>query len=408
MIRNRSRRPSVSPARSATPRAARCPHRGHRHAAERPALGVAVVDVHVDLAQIRPLDRRARLGAGCPPLATVVAAGPAPAPPGRRGPAVDRPARLRPAARPAAALRRRRSTSCAIVAGVVVYKAAFIQMLFDRPVLRRLRAARLGLHRQRASLISLFYRPGKPAGLEPHVAIVMPAFNEEDGDRALAALAARARLPGGQARDRRRQRRLDRRHAARDQARSPRSARPRARDRLPREPRQARGDGRRHPRDRRRDRRLRRLRLGRSSRTRCASSCRASPSRRVGRVCGHADVLNVARDLAHADAGGALLRRLQGHKAAESVFSAVTCCSGCFSAYRREAIMPHLDWWENQTFLGVESTFGDDRSLTNCVLRDWKVRYEEKARQPHDRARDLPAVHEAADCAGSAPGRASR
>jgi hyaluronan synthase len=66
-------------------------------------------------------------------------------------------------------------------------------------------------------------------------------------------------------------------------------------------------------------------------------------------------------------------------KAAESIFSAVTCCSGCFSAYRREAIMPHLDWWENQTFLGRPSTFGDDRSLTNCVLRSWKVRYESRA-----------------------------
>ena len=66
-------------------------------------------------------------------------------------------------------------------------------------------------------------------------------------------------------------------------------------------------------------------------------------------------------------------------KAAESVFNAVTCCSGCFSAYRREAIMPHLDWWENQTFLGRPSTFGDDRSLTNCVLRGWKVRYESRA-----------------------------
>jgi hyaluronan synthase len=66
-------------------------------------------------------------------------------------------------------------------------------------------------------------------------------------------------------------------------------------------------------------------------------------------------------------------------KAAESVFNAVTCCSGCFSAYRREAIMPHLDWWEHQTFLGKPSTFGDDRSLTNCVLRDWNVRYEADA-----------------------------
>ena len=41
--------------------------------------------------------------------------------------------------------------------------------------------------------------------------------------------------------------------------------------------------------------------------------------------------------------------------------------------------MPHLDWWENQKFLGRESTFGDDRSLTNCVLREWKVKYEARA-----------------------------
>jgi hyaluronan synthase len=66
-------------------------------------------------------------------------------------------------------------------------------------------------------------------------------------------------------------------------------------------------------------------------------------------------------------------------KAAESLFDAVTCCSGCFSAYRRSALLPHLEWWESQTFLGAESTFGDDRSLTNCVLRGWKVRYESRA-----------------------------
>jgi len=57
----------------------------------------------------------------------------------------------------------------------------------------------------------------------------------------------------------------------------------------------------------------------------------------------------------------------------------VTCCSGCFSAYRREAILPRLEWWESQTFLGRQSTFGDDRSLTNCVLRSWKVRYASNA-----------------------------
>ena len=83
-------------------------------------------------------------------------------------------------------------------------------------------------------------------------------------------------------------------------------------------------------------------------------------------------------------------------KAAESLFSAVTCCSGCFSAYRREAVMPHLEWWENQTFLGVESTFGDDRSLTNCVLRDWKVRYESQAVSHTIVPDDVQPVHDAA------------
>jgi hyaluronan synthase len=100
---------------------------------------------------------------------------------------------------------------------------------------------------------------------------------------------------------------------------------------------------------------------------------------KVGAICGHATVQN-PRD--------SWITRMQAVryfvafrvvKAAESVFSAVTCCSGCFSAYRREAILPRLEWWANQTFLGVQSTFGDDRSLTNCVLRDWKVRYEAQA-----------------------------
>lgn len=56
-------------------------------------------------------------------------------------------------------------------------------------------------------------------------------------------------------------------------------------------------------------------------------------------------------------------------KAAESVLGAVTCCSGCFSAYRRQAVLPVLDEWEHQTFLGAPCTHGDDRALTNRVLR---------------------------------------
>lgn len=66
-------------------------------------------------------------------------------------------------------------------------------------------------------------------------------------------------------------------------------------------------------------------------------------------------------------------------KAAESVFGAVTCCPGCFSAYRRSCILPVLDRWLHQRFLGVPATFGDDRSLTNFLLRKYKVIYASNA-----------------------------
>jgi len=101
--------------------------------------------------------------------------------------------------------------------------------------------------------------------------------------------------------------------------------------------------------------------------------------RAVGAVCGHANVLNVRESWITRMQAVRYFVAFRVVKAAESVFGAVTCCSGCFSAYRREAILPRLEWWENQTFLGIESTFGDDRSLTNCVLRDWRVLYERRA-----------------------------
>jgi hyaluronan synthase len=62
-------------------------------------------------------------------------------------------------------------------------------------------------------------------------------------------------------------------------------------------------------------------------------------------------------------------------KAAESVFNAVTCCPGPLSGYRKSQVLPILDRWENQQFLGTPATFGDDRSLTNFVLRHNRVVY---------------------------------
>jgi hyaluronan synthase len=99
----------------------------------------------------------------------------------------------------------------------------------------------------------------------------------------------------------------------------------------------------------------------------------------VGAVCGHGTVEN---------AGENFLTKMQEVryyvafrivKAAESLFSTVTCCSGCLAAYRRSTLMSILDVWLAQSFLGRKATFGDDRSLTNFMLRRWRVIYDSSA-----------------------------
>jgi hyaluronan synthase len=100
----------------------------------------------------------------------------------------------------------------------------------------------------------------------------------------------------------------------------------------------------------------------------------------VGAVCGHTDVSNKTTNL---------LTRMQAmqyyiafnvYKSAEALFGSVTCCSGCFSGYRRSAIEPITAAWVGQQFLGQPSTYGDDRSLTNFLLPDWRILFAPDAK----------------------------
>ena len=264
-----------------------------------------------------------------------------------------------------------------LLVAVVVYKGAFLDALTVSPLLAAYGLIVAGYIVSRFTL-SLFYRPAKDAGLEPRVAIVMPGFNEEEAIanslRSLLALDyPEAKLEIVAVND----------GSTDDTLRQMRNVQREARGRV-------------HVID---------LVENQGKRAAMAAGIRATSAeiiafvdsdsvvepdalrilvqgfadRSVGAICGHADVLNVEESWLTKMQAVRYFVAFKVVKAAESIFSAVTCCSGCFSAYRREAILPHLDWWENQTFLGKPSTFGDDRSLTNCVLRKWKVRYEARA-----------------------------
>ena len=57
-------------------------------------------------------------------------------------------------------------------------------------------------------------------------------------------------------------------------------------------------------------------------------------------------------------------------RASTSVFKTVMCCSGVLSAYRSKVVARFQERWLHQEFLGQVCTYGDDRALTNFILRE--------------------------------------
>lgn len=96
----------------------------------------------------------------------------------------------------------------------------------------------------------------------------------------------------------------------------------------------------------------------------------------VGAVCAHAEPANADKNIWTKSQAAYYFLAFRILKAAESTFHMVLCCSGCSSAYRRKAVLPVLDDFLNQKFLGLPVTWGDDRALTNwMLLQDYKCLY---------------------------------
>jgi hyaluronan synthase len=101
---------------------------------------------------------------------------------------------------------------------------------------------------------------------------------------------------------------------------------------------------------------------------------------KVGAVVGHAEVANMLENWLTKMQQVRYYAAFRVIKGTESILSGtVTCASGCCAAYRRELLLAELDGWQFQTFLGRAATFGDDRALTNRVLRKYRVVYQETA-----------------------------
>ena len=88
----------------------------------------------------------------------------------------------------------------------------------------------------------------------------------------------------------------------------------------------------------------------------------------VGAVSGHCRALNGDANLLTQMQDAWYEGQFAIRKAFESYFGAATCVSGPLAAFRREAIFNYIPAWTHDRFLGQDSNFATDRTLTGFVL----------------------------------------
>ncbi|MDH5405484.1 MAG: glycosyltransferase family 2 protein [Candidatus Aminicenantes bacterium] len=89
----------------------------------------------------------------------------------------------------------------------------------------------------------------------------------------------------------------------------------------------------------------------------------------IGAATAKVKVLNKNENLLTRMIGVRYIMAFEFYRASRSTFKTVFCCSGVLSAYRKEIIDKIMDQWLHQRFMGQVCTYGDDRSLTNFILR---------------------------------------
>ncbi|MCK4942260.1 MAG: glycosyltransferase family 2 protein [Candidatus Aminicenantes bacterium] len=101
---------------------------------------------------------------------------------------------------------------------------------------------------------------------------------------------------------------------------------------------------------------------------------------KIGAVTGRIKIWNSSANLFTKMLNAHFAMAFDFTRAVQSTFSSVFCLSGAFSAYRSEVLHQVLEKWLNQKFLNKYCTYGEDRSLTNLILRSgFGTFYQRKA-----------------------------
>ena len=91
---------------------------------------------------------------------------------------------------------------------------------------------------------------------------------------------------------------------------------------------------------------------------------------KIGGAAGNIRVLNLSEGMIPKMLDVSFVFGFEFLRSAQSMVRSVLCMPGALSAYRRNAVMPHMDEWVNEKFLGKPANIGEDRAITNILIRE--------------------------------------
>ena len=100
----------------------------------------------------------------------------------------------------------------------------------------------------------------------------------------------------------------------------------------------------------------------------------------VGAVAGNVRVLNMREGVIPRMLDVSFLFSFDFLRASQSMVDTVICTPGALSAYRRDVVLKVLPTWLGQKFFGKPANIGEDRAMTNLILRQgYAVHYQKNA-----------------------------
>jgi hyaluronan synthase len=91
-----------------------------------------------------------------------------------------------------------------------------------------------------------------------------------------------------------------------------------------------------------------------------------------GAVAGNVQVLNKNKGILPKMLNVSFVMSFEFMRSVESALGSVLCTPGALAAYRSSAVFNCLPEWINQTFMGQPSDIGEDRAMTNMILKQGK------------------------------------